>query len=58
MIKQEIKMITINELMVEVQKIKDTEIEGVKPKTKEWLEKKDKCLVEILKQINNTKLKS
>jgi len=51
-------MITINELMVEVQKIKDTEIEDVKPKSKDWLEKKDKCLVEILKQINTIKLKS
>ena len=49
-------MKTINTLLLEVAKeIEQTEIENIEPKSKEWLEKRDNCLVEILKVINDEK---
>ena len=46
-------MITINTLFTEM--AKETEIENIPKKDPEWHKAKDKCLVEILKAMNEAK---
>ena len=46
---------TIDTLITEM--LQQTKIDGsdVPKKSKDWIEKKDKCLVEILKKMNDAK---
>jgi len=49
-------MITINTLLTEMAKeTEKNEVENIPKKSPEWIEAKDKCLVEILKKMNEAK---
>jgi len=49
-------MKTINILLTEMaNEIDKSEVENVKPKSKEWIESKDRLLVQILKEITKAK---